>query len=226
MENLKKLAGIEAAKFIRADMIVGLGTGSTAAFFVEEAARRVREEDLKITSVTTSYATKLLAESLGMKVSSFESVPYVDLTVDGVDEFDPALNGIKGGGAALLMEKIVAVNSRDIIWIADEHKQVQQLGGFPLPVEVVQFGAEKLFSKFDEVGYHPAWRVKSDGGRLITDQGNFIIDLHLGKISDAGALASELKLQVGVVEHGLFLNLAQKIILARQEGIEIFSRQD
>ncbi|GAB2025316.1 ribose-5-phosphate isomerase RpiA [Lactovum odontotermitis] len=222
MENLKKQAGVEAAKFVQPDMIVGLGTGSTAAFFVEEVARRVREENLRITAVTTSDATAAQAELLGMTISAFDSVPYVDLTVDGVDEFDPALNGIKGGGAALLMEKIVAVNSHDIIWIADERKRVQQLGAFPLPVEVVQFGAGLLFEKFERAGYHPSWRTSSSAGnRLVTDQGHFIIDLHLRKITDAGKLALSLDQTVGVVEHGLFLNLAKKVILAGQDGIEL-----
>ncbi|MDR0300340.1 MAG: ribose-5-phosphate isomerase RpiA [Streptococcaceae bacterium] len=229
MENLKQQVGIEAARYVTDGMRVGLGTGSTAAFFVEELARRVREEKLNITAVTTSTVTTAQAESLGIKISDLSELEgELDLTVDGADEFDSALNGIKGGGGALLMEKIVASLSKDYIWIVDESKEVAQLGKFPLPVEVVQFGAENLFRKFEASGYLPTWRMTmsddNDNGRFITDQGHFIIDLHLQKIENAEALALKLDQTVGVVEHGLFINMAKHVIVAGKDGIKTITK--
>ena len=204
-------------------MIVGLGTGSTAYYFVAELGRRIKEEGLKITAVTTSSVTYEQAEGLGIPLKAIDDVEVVDLTVDGADEVDPALNGIKGGGGALLMEKIVATNSKDCIWIVDESKQVETLGAFKLPVEVVQYGAENLFRHFEKKGYSPAYREK-DGQRFVTDQGNFIIDLDLKVIPDAEALAEELDRTVGVVDHGLFLGMVSKVIVGTPEGPKIISK--
>ncbi|MET3643788.1 ribose-5-phosphate isomerase RpiA [Streptococcus gallinaceus] len=223
MSNLKQQVGIKAAEFVRDGMIVGLGTGSTAYYFVEEIGRRVKEEGLQITAVTTSHATYAQAEGLGIPLKAIDDVEYVDLTVDGADEVDGHFNGIKGGGAALLMEKIVAVNSKDCIWIVDESKVVETLGAFKLPVEVVQYGAENLFRKFEEKGYHPAFRV-TNGQRHITDMKNFIIDLDLKKIPDAVALANELDQTVGVVEHGLFIGLISKVIVGYSDGPKIIEK--
>lgn len=223
MVNLKEQVGIKAGEFVTDGMIVGLGTGSTAYYFVAELGRRIKEEDLRITAVTTSSVTYELAEGLGIPLKAIDDVEVVDLTVDGADEVDPALNGIKGGGGALLMEKIVATNSKDCIWIVDESKQVETLGSFKLPVEVVQYGAENLFRHFEKKGYSPAYREK-DGQRFVTDQGNFIIDLDLKVISDAEALAEELDRTVGVVDHGLFLGMVSKVIVGTPEGPKIISK--
>ena len=223
MDNLKKQVGIKAAEFVKSGMVVGLGTGSTAAYFVEELGRRIAEEQLEITGVTTSNVTSSQARALGIPLASIDEVDYVDLTVDGADEIDSSLNGIKGGGAALLMEKIVATNSKDCIWIVDESKQVETLGAFKLPVEVVQYGAENLFRHFEKKGYSPAYREK-DGQRFVTDQGNFIIDLDLKVIPDAEALAEELDRTVGVVDHGLFLGMVSKVIVGTPEGPKIISK--
>lgn len=223
MVNLKEQVGIKAAEFVTDGMIVGLGTGSTAYYFVAELGRRIKEEGLKITAVTTSSVTYEQAESLGIPLKAIDDVEVVDLTVDGADEVDPALNGIKGGGGALLMEKIVATNSKDCIWIVDESKQVETLGAFKLPVEVVQYGAENLFRHFEKKGYSPAYREK-DGQRFVTDQGNFIIDLDLKVIPDAEALAEELDRTVGVVDHGLFLGMVSKVIVGKPEGPKIISK--
>ena len=223
MVNLKEQVGIKAAEFVTDGMIVGLGTGSTAYYFVAELGRRIKEEGLKITAVTTSSVTYEQAEGLGIPLKAIDDVEVVDLTVDGADEVDPALNGIKGGGGALLMEKIVATNSKDCIWIVDESKQVETLGAFKLPVEVVQYGAENLFRHFEKKGYSPAYREK-DGQRFVTDQGNFIIDLDLKVIPDAEALAEELDRTVGVVDHGLFLGMVSKVIVGTPEGPEIISK--
>ncbi|MBS4897486.1 MULTISPECIES: ribose-5-phosphate isomerase RpiA [Streptococcus] len=223
MVNLKEQVGIKAAEFVTDGMIVGLGTGSTAYYFVAELGRRIKEEGLNITAVTTSSVTYEQAEGLGIPLKAIDDVEVVDLTVDGADEVDPALNGIKGGGGALLMEKIVATNSKDCIWIVDESKQVETLGAFKLPVEVVQYGAENLFRHFEKKGYSPAYREK-DGQRFVTDQGNFIIDLDLKVIPDAEALAEELDRTVGVVDHGLFLGMVSKVIVGTPEGPKIISK--
>ena len=223
MVNLKEQVGIKAAEFVTDGMIVGLGTGSTAYYFVAELGRRIKEEDLQITAVTTSSVTYEQAEGLGIPLKAIDDVEVVDLTVDGADEVDPALNGIKGGGGALLMEKIVATNSKDCIWIVDESKQVETLGAFKLPVEVVQYGAENLFRHFEKKGYSPAYREK-DGQRFVTDQGNLIIDLDLKVIPDAEALAEELDRTVGVVDHGLFLGMVSKVIVGTPEGPKIISK--
>ena len=223
MVNLKEQVGIKAAEFVTDGMIVGLGTGSTAYYFVAELGRRIKEEGLKITAVTTSSVTYEQAEGLGILLKAIDDVEVVDLTVDGADEVDPALNGIKGGGGALLMEKIVATNSKDCIWIVDESKQVETLGAFKLPVEVVQYGAENLFRHFEKKGYSPAYREK-DGQRFVTDQGNFIIDLDLKVIPDAEALAEELDRTVGVVDHGLFLGMVSKVIVGTPEGPKIINK--
>jgi ribose 5-phosphate isomerase A len=223
MVNLKEQVGIKAAEFVTDGMIVGLGTGSTAYYFVAELGRRIKEEGLNITAVTTSSVTYEQAEGLGIPLKAIDDVEVVDLTVDGADEVDPALNGIKGGGGALLMEKIVATNSKDCIWIVDESKQVETLGAFKLPVEVVQYGAENLFRHFEKKGYSPAYREK-DGQRFVTDQGNFIIDLDLKVITDAEALAEELDRTVGVVDHGLFLGMVSKVIVGTPEGPKIISK--
>lgn len=223
MVNLKEQVGIKAAEFVTDGMIVGLGTGSTAYYFVAELGRRIKEEGLKITAVTTSSVTYEQAEGLGIPLKAIDDVEVVDLTVDGADEVDPALNGIKGGGGALLMEKIVATNSKDCIWIVDESKQVETLGAFKLPVEVVQYGAENIFRHFEKKGYSPAYREK-DGQRFVTDQGNFIIDLDLKVIPDAEVLAEELDRTVGVVDHGLFLGMVSKVIVGTPEGPKIISK--
>jgi len=222
MVNLKEQVGIKAAEFVKDGMIVGLGTGSTAYYFVAELGRRIKEEDLQITAVTTSSVTYDQAESLGIPLKAIDDVEVVDVTVDGADEVDPQLNGIKGGGGALLMEKIVATNSKDCIWIVDESKQVATLGAFKLPVEVVQYGAENLFRHFEQKGYHPAFRL-ADDQRFVTDQGNFIIDLALDVIEDPIAFGQELDHIVGVVEHGLFNQMVDKVIVAGRDGVQILT---
>ena len=220
METLKKLAGIKAAEFVEDGMVVGLGTGSTAYYFVEEIGRRIKEEGLQIIAVTTSSVTGKQAEGLGIPLKSIDEVDQVDVTVDGADEVDPQFNGIKGGGGALLMEKVVATPSKDYIWVVDESKLVQKLGAFKLPVEVVQYGAEQVFRHFAQAGYKPSFREKN-GQRFITDMQNFIIDLDLGVIENPVEFGRELDHIVGVVEHGLFTKMVNKVIVAGQGGVNI-----
>lgn len=220
MENLKKIAGIKAAEFVADGMIVGLGTGSTAYYFVEEIGRRIQEEGLQITAVTTSSITSEQARGLGIPLKSIDEVDEVDVTVDGADEVDTDFNGIKGGGGALLMEKVVATPTKYYIWVVDESKMVEKLGAFKLPVEVVQYGAEQLFRRFEKYGYQPSFREK-DGKRFVTDMQNFIIDLDLKRIDDPISFGLKLDQMVGVVEHGLFNQMVDKVIVAGKNGVQI-----
>ncbi|MBZ2131182.1 ribose-5-phosphate isomerase RpiA [Streptococcus gordonii] len=220
MENLKKMAGIKAAEFVTDGMVVGLGTGSTAYYFVEEIGRRIKEEGLQIIAVTTSSVTSQQAEGLGIPLKSIDEVDLVDVTVDGADEVDPNFNGIKGGGGALLMEKVVATPTKSYIWVVDESKLVEKLGAFKLPVEVVQYGAEQVFRRFERAGYKPAFRQK-DSQRFVTDMKNFIIDLDLGVIENPIEFARELDHIVGVVEHGLFNQMVDKVIVAGKAGVQV-----
>mgnify|MGYP002245555503 CR=1 FL=1 len=178
-DAMKKAAGIEAAKLIQDGMIAGLGTGSTVKFLVDELGRRVQEEGLQFTGVTTSRRTQEQAESFGIKIVDIDDVDHIDVTIDGADEVDKNFNGIKGGGAALLWEKIVATNSNKIVWIVDESKVVDTIGKFPLPVEVIPFGAGQVVKKFEAKGYKPVLRLDADGKEVRTDENNFVVDLHL-----------------------------------------------
>lgn len=216
--NLKQMAGIEAAKYVNDGMIVGLGTGSTAKFMVDEIGRRVKEEGLSIIGVTTSKETERQAQDLGIPLKGIDEVPYVDLTIDGADEISEDFQGIKGGGAALLFEKIVATYSKKCIWIVDESKLVKKLGKFPLPVEVVPYGSQQLVHLFEEKGYAPVLRTAPTGDTLVTDGGHYIIDLHLKEIADPITLGSYLDQLVGVVEHGLFLNIVSTVIVGGETG--------
>ena len=216
--NLKELVGIEAAKFVKDGMTVGLGTGSTAYYLVKELGRRVNEEGLKITGVVTSSKTEQQAKELGIPLKAIDDVESVDLTIDGTDEISDDFQGIKGGGAALLFEKVVATYSKDCIWIVDESKMVNKLGNFPLPVEVVHFGSHNVFRLFESKGYKPTWRMTDSNELLTTDGGHYIIDLHLEVIEDPHALAAELDKCVGVVEHGLFIDMISRVIVGTPEG--------
>lgn len=217
--NLKQQVGIEAAKYVEEGMIVGLGTGSTAYYMIEELGRRVKEEGLSIVGVPTSGKSEEQAKSLGIKLKDINDIPFIDVTIDGADEFDDALNGIKGGGGALLFEKIVANMSKKVIWIVDDSKKVETLGMFPLPLEVIPFGSQALYVELKLKGYRPEFRM-SDGQKFKTDSGNYILDLNLTKISDAQDLAQELKQMIGVVEHGLFIDICDLVIMAGSEGIQ------
>lgn len=220
MEALKKQAGVTAAQFVTDGMTVGLGTGSTAYFFVEEIGRRIKDEGLQVVGVTTSSATTKQAEGLGIPLKDVDDIDSIDVTVDGADEVDKDFNGIKGGGAALLMEKIVATPTKEYIWVVDESKMVEHLGAFKLPVEVIQYGADRLFRVFEKAGYKPSFRMK-ENQRLITDMKNYIIDLDLGKIEKPFKFAEMLDKTVGVVEHGLFNGMVNKVIVAGKDGVKV-----
>ena len=220
-ETEKRLAAERACDLVESGMRLGLGTGSTAAFFVAELGRR----KLDILAVPTSEATKRQAESLGIPVSTLDEAPELDLTVDGADEVDPALNLIKGGGGALLREKLVAQASRRMVVIADSSKQVARLGRFPLPVEVIRFGVEttrrRVGQLLSEMGLSPETRIREtqDGRPFLTDGGNLILDLYLDEIADPASLARELKFLLGVVEHGLFVRIASAALIGAGEDV-------
>ena len=224
--ELKELVGLKAAEYIKDGMTVGLGTGSTAYYFVKEIGRRVKEEGLNITGVTTSVQTKELATELGIPLKSVDDVPYIDITIDGADEISEDFQGVKGGGGALLFEKIVADHSKKIIWIVDESKMVKHLGAFPLPVEVITYGSICLFNRFEAKGYNPTFRKNADGSLYLTDAKNFIIDLHIGEITDPKALAEELIHYTGVVEHGLFLDCVNTVLVGTADGVKVLEARD
>ena len=215
----KQAAGEAAADLVEAGMIVGLGTGSTAAWFVKALAAR----GLDIKGVPTSDATADLARDLGIAIVGLDDVKRVDLTVDGADEVGPGLSLIKGGGAALLREKLVWEASSRCVVIADAAKQVKVLGKFPLPVEVVRFGhvhtGQRLADIAAEFDLPPPRPRRSERGLTITDGGNLIYDMASGKIEQPAALAEALKSVTGVVDHGLFLDLADEALIGTDAGV-------
>ena len=225
-DALKKAAGIEAAKLIQNGMIAGLGTGSTVRFLVDELGRRVQEEGLEFTGVTTSRRTQEQAEGYGIKIVDIDDIDHIDVTIDGADEVDKNFNGIKGGGAALLWEKIVATNSNKIVWIVDESKVVDTIGKFPLPVEVIPFGAGQVVKKFESRGYKPALRLDAEGQPVRTDENNYVVDLHLECIEHPEALADDLINTVGVVEHGLFLHMVDQVIVGDPNGPRVLTNSN
>lgn len=221
--DLKRMVADEAVKYVKDGMTVGLGSGTTVRYMVDALGKRVKEEDLKILCASTSKYTENQAKNLGIKVASIDDINQLDLTIDGADEISDNLDGIKGGGAAHLWEKIVAINSKHNLWIVDKSKMVHDLGKFPLPVEVIPFGSRHIFDKFKSKGYSPEFRVK-DGKYVLTDSNNHIIDLHLNKINNPMKLADEIIKMVGVVEHGLFLNVADFVIVGSDDGISKITR--
>lgn len=225
-DALKRESARRALEFVKPGMKLGLGTGSTAAHFVDLLAEKVRA-GLDVIGVPTSEATKAQAEKLGVPLTTLDQTPQLDLTVDGADELDSALTLIKGGGGALLREKIVAAASREMIVVADESKAVAELGRFPLPIEVVDFGLEATRQAIARVAKAAGCigelklRKKPDGHVFVTDQGHLILDAGFGRIPDARALALGLAQVPGVVEHGLFIGLARRAVLAGREGVRI-----
>lgn len=219
-ENFKQKAAFAALDYIKDGMVVGLGTGSTVAYLLDALSHK----KMDIIGVTTSKDTSKKCRALGIRVVDIDTVDHIDVTVDGADEVDSYMNGIKGGGAALLMEKIVAKNSNTNIWIVDESKVHSVLGTFPLPVEIIPYGSGKLFQKFEDKGYQPVLRVDNYNNPIVTDTGHHIVDLHLNYIDNPQELADYLERQVGVVEHGLFLNIADVVIVGGEQ-IKINTRR-
>jgi ribose 5-phosphate isomerase A len=230
MDGLKRQAAARALEHVRDGMRLGLGTGSTAKHFVELLGERVRA-GLDVIGVPTSEATRTDAVRCGIPLTTLDDIDRLDLTVDGADEIDLSLNLIKGGGGALLREKIVAAASDRMIVIADDTKSVDVLGRFPLPVEVVPFGLaatrRAMARAFAEsaVSGQMVLRKGQDGHVFVADGGHWIVDTHLGRIPDAPRLAGLLTSIPGVVEHGLFIGLASTAVLAGSQGIRVVERQ-
>jgi ribose 5-phosphate isomerase A len=229
-DNLKRAAAARALGLVEPGMRVGLGTGSTAKHFVELLAERVRA-GLALTAVPTSKATRALAEKLGIPLSTLDETPQLDLTVDGADEVAPDLSLIKGGGGALLREKIVAAASARMVVIADGSKLVDMLGRFPLPIEVVPFGLAATCRHIEgavaQAGCPGPARLRHgcDGHPFVTDGGHLILDAALERIPDPSSLAARLAEIPGVVEHGLFVGLAQSAIIASAAGVQVLKHK-
>ena len=223
-DQAKFVAAKRACEFVEDGMKLGLGTGSTAAWMVRCLADRIDKEGLKVKGVPTSNRTADLAKELGIETISLDQAGQLDLTIDGTDEFDENLNLVKGGGGALLQEKVVAAASDKMIVIADTGKSVNQLGKFPLPVEVLGFGinssqslVEKLLHSQD-VDQSIIKTRMSNNLPFITDEGNYILDLHLGRIGDPATLNVTLNQVPGVVENGLFVNMCDLILIGDEDG--------
>jgi ribose 5-phosphate isomerase A len=218
-QHEKELAGRAAAKLVQEGDIVGLGTGSTAYFTVIALGERVKA-GLNILGIPTSNATAELARAVGIPLTTLEQHPVIDIDIDGADELDPQLNLIKGGGGALLREKVVASVSKRMVVVADSTKAVPRLGKFPLPVEIIPFAEPVVKRKLSSLGANPKLRMQPNGQPYITDNGNSILDASFGKIADPGAVARALDGTPGVVGHGLFIGFASMAIIGRGDSVE------
>lgn len=224
IDKAKFVAAKRATRYVQSGMRVGLGTGSTAAWLVQCLGEMVREEGLRIKGVPTSSRTAALARDVGIDVISLDEAKWLDVTIDGADEYDGNLNLIKGGGGALLQEKIVATASDQMVVIADISKQVETLGAFPLPVEVIPFGwqttkalIEEMLIGVDVLGRSTSLRMNGESP-YVTDEGNHIIDLHLNRIGNARQLSLVLNQIPGVVENGLFIDICDAVVIGYGDG--------
>jgi ribose 5-phosphate isomerase A len=225
-DQLKHEAALRALEYVHSGMNLGLGSGTTAEHAVRELGRRVREEGLNVRGVPTSERVAELAREVGVPLTTFEETPELDLTIDGADEVVLAtLDAIKGLGGALLREKIVALATKEEIFIVDESKVVPQLGEHtPVPVEVVQFGWTLTVDALLALGCTPVRRQTPDGKPYITDSGNYLIDCRFPKIDNPQLLGEQIIRIVGVVEHGLFIGIARRVIVAGDSGIRVVDK--
>lgn len=215
-QNPKQAVGERATDYVEDGMIVGLGTGSTAYFAIQKLGERI-EQGLRIRGVPTSEQSRAQAREVGIPLTGFSEVAHIDLTIDGADEVDPAFNLTKGGGGALLREKIVASASQTKIVVVDETKLKDRLGAFPLPVEVVPFGWQVAQKRLEALGCHARLRIQ-DNAPFATDNGNHILDCAFGRIDDPPTLEQQIVTICGVVECGLFTALAHRIIIGKTDG--------
>jgi len=226
LEDLKRTAASRAADLVRSGSVVGLGTGTTAAHVVRRLGERLREGSLReVLGVPTSMATARVARLSGVPLTTLEEHPSLDLTIDGADEVDPALDLIKGRGGALLREKIVALASREVVIVVDHTKRVARLGErAPVPVEVVRFGWAAARAHLESLGARVVLRMGPGSEPFVTEEGHYVLDGHFGPIADPGRLAATIRSRVGVVEHGLFLALATTVLVAGPGGIQEMRR--
>ncbi len=215
--NAKQLAAEKAVSFLEDGMTIGLGTGSTAYWAIKKIGEKVNKEGWKVRAIATSIRSEEQARSLGIPIFDFSSVKSIDVTIDGADEVDSQLQLIKGGGGALLREKIVATNSKQMIVVADESKWVKTLGKFPLPVEVIHFGWERTFEKLQLLGCEAKRRMNGTEP-FLTDNGNIIVDCAFEEIKDPPALHESVNAITGVVDNGLFVQIASLLVLGFNNG--------
>lgn len=221
-DELKKAVGVKSVDYIKSNTVVGLGTGSTVYYMIEELGKRYQSGEIKnIVAVTTSSRSEKQAQSLGIPTKDLNDVDHIDLTIDGADQIDKNYQGIKGGGAAHLLEKMVATNSTKNIWIVDQSKMADTLGSFPLPLEVIPFGCEKTFEDLQKEDLRPEFRLDENGKRALTHNKNYVIDLKVGTINHPHLLADWLDHQVGIVAHGLFLDIVNTIIVGYEDGPKV-----
>lgn len=219
--NLKKLAGYEAAELVRDGQVVGLGTGSTTHYFIERLGQKITEEEMEILGIPTSYQSLFLAQNSGITLTTLNE-HRVDLAVDGADEVDPHLNLIKGGGAAHTLEKIVDSSAEKFVVIVDDSKLVDELGRFPVPVEVIPQAYRVVKDQLENLGGKPQLRMaERKDGPVITDNGNFVIDTRFQKIHEPEALEVQLNTIPGVVENGIFTEIVDQVIVGTAGGLEI-----
>ncbi len=224
-EELKKASGIKAVEWVEDGMVLGLGTGSTVKYSIIEIGRRVREEGLNVKGIPTSRATETLAKEQGITLTDFSEVEQINLTIDGADEVDPEFNLIKGGGGALLREKIIACNSERMIVVVDESKVVDQLGStFPLPIEIVPFGWEATLRRFRSYNCNATLRRTESGEPFVTDNGNYILTCKFEIIATPELTERYIDTVPGVVECGLFVGLCDTVIVGTRDGVGIMRR--
>lgn len=228
VEKAKKNAALEAVKHVKDDFVVGLGSGSTVAYAIEEIGNKIRREKLHVLGVPTSYQAFMLAIKHGIPITTLEEHPILDLTIDGADQIDDALNLIKGMGGALTREKIVASASKKLIIVADESKKVKVLGenNHPIPIEVVPFAAKLARLRIKEIGGEPVLREgKGKVGPVITDNGNVIIDSNFGLVRKPAELELKIKSIPGIVETGLFIKMADVVYIGKPDFTEKIERK-
>ncbi len=226
----KAIAAERALELVEPGMKLGLGTGSTSAKFIDLLAKKV-QEGLDVICVPTSEDTRLRAERAGVPLTTLDDYPQLDLTVDGADEIDGSLRLIKGGGGALLREKIVAMASDRMVVIADHSKRVANLGAFPLPVEIVRFGAKATIKMMEEAAFDAGCEGeiimrRLNGENFVSDSGNYIVDCAFGEIADPESLSDVLEMIPGVVEHGLFIGIADQAFIAGPAGVQVLEAVD
>jgi ribose 5-phosphate isomerase A len=224
-DEAKRLVAQRAVDFITNGMAVGLGTGTTANMFIEELATRAKRDALRLRCVASSNASHTLAASLGLDVTTFDELPELDIYIDGADEIGPGLALVKGGGGALLREKIVASAAKQFIVVADSTKLVDHLGKFPLPVEVIKMATPLVERRLTALGLNPHLRRRPDGTPYLTDEQNYILDCVGNHITNPVQTAADIRAIVGVVEHGLFLDMASLALIADESGVTEHRRQ-
>ncbi|MCL2687394.1 MAG: ribose-5-phosphate isomerase RpiA [Methanobrevibacter sp.] len=219
--NLKKIAGFAAAEEIKDNQIIGLGTGSTTHYFIEKVGMKIKEENIEVMGIPTSYQSFLLAKQWKIPVTTLDEHD-IDIAVDGADEIDPDFNLIKGGGAAHTLEKIVDYSANELIIIADDSKLVDKLGKFPVPLEIISESVKPVFSAIHDMGGKPKIRIaKYKDGPVISDKGNFIIDAKFEKIDNPIQLEKDLNSIPGVIENGIFSQMVDKVILGTNDGVKV-----